>query len=104
VQELNTSRKVGEATLFGSGKATTVAIRIDDSNGRRERAGIYRAHTCTATSFGAPAYFVKPISAAGLSRSTVRATLGQLRSGKYSVVVLASTKAGARPVACEHLY
>jgi hypothetical protein len=55
------------------------------------------------TSFGTPAYVLKPISAAGPSRSTVRATLGQLRSGKYSVVVLASTKAGTRPVACGHL-
>lgn len=103
MQELDNSGQVGEATLFPSGKATIVTIRIDGSNGRRESAGI-SAQTCTSTGLGGRAYVLKPISPAGWSRSTVHGTLGQLRSGNYSVVVLASTKAGARPVACGHLY
>src|ERR1700722_6111895 len=48
IRELNNSGQVGGITLFHRAKAaTSVAVRIVGSNGRRERAGIYRGETCT---------------------------------------------------------
>jgi hypothetical protein len=103
IRELDNSGQVGEITLYGRGKAaTSVVVRIVGSNGRRERAGIYRGETCTG--IGQRAYALKPILPGGFSRSTVGSSVTQLESGSYVVVVFASLKAGARPVACGDLY
>lgn len=103
VQQLNISGQVGTATLFGHGSSTAIVVRLHGlPPGRFEPAAIYRTRDCAAIP-STPAYPLADVRG-GLSRSLVNLSEDKLLSGNYSVVVFASKRAGAVPVACGWLY
>ncbi|MEA2663109.1 MAG: hypothetical protein QOI11_53 [Candidatus Eremiobacteraeota bacterium] len=103
IEQLNNSGQVGEVTLFRTDPSTRVLVRIDGANGRTEPVRIHRGRTCDQLD-PRPAYVLSNLSAAGISRSIVRAGEDKLLSGNYNVVVFSSNAPGARPVSCGHLY
>jgi hypothetical protein len=103
VQQLNNSGQVGTVTLFGHGQSTAVVVRLHGMPpGRTQRTGIYRTRDCASIP-PAPAYKLGDVRD-GLSRSVVNVSEDRLLSGNYSLVLFASTKAGAPPTACGWLY
>lgn len=103
IQQLNNSGQVGTVTLFRHAESTTVVIRLHGVPlGRPQRAAIFRTRDCASVP-PAPAYKLSDVRD-GLSRSALNVSEDRLLSGNYSVVIFASTKAGAPPTACGWLY
>lgn len=102
VEQLNNSGQVGTVTLYDHGATTLVTVSIKGSNNRTESVRLYRGPACDD---------IAPKTVQGLSdlkngesRTTVKMPQSRLLSGNYNVLVFSSTAAGARSVACGHLY
>ena len=104
IEQVNNSGQVGTVTLFDRGASTSVVVALHGTiPGRVQSVRLYRGQSCEDLAGGGPAYFLRDLKN-GTSTSVVKAAESKLLSGNYNVVVFSTNAAGARAVACGHLY
>ena len=103
IAELNNSGQVGTVTLFGHGGGTAIVISVNGVAPRRvESVRLYRGMDCDALQ--PPARYILADLKNGVSRTVVSLSGARLLSGNYNVVIFSSTRRGAPPAACGHLF
>jgi hypothetical protein len=104
IEQVNNSGQVGTVTLFERGAATRVIVSLHGTiPDRVQSVRLYRGPSCDDLAGGRPAYFLTDMKNGGAS-SLVKAPESKLLSGNYNVVIFSTNAAGARAVACGHLY
>jgi hypothetical protein len=103
IQQQNTSGQVGTVTVFNRGPQPTLRVEMKGSDNRVEWVRIYRGHECPSDVSVPPSYSLTDLRS-GVSTSVVPLDFARLMSGNYNLVVFSSNQAGARVVACGHLY
>lgn len=103
VQQVNNSGQAGTVTLYDRGSKTGVALQLKGGPSGPQSVRIYRGKDCESDIAEKPAYFL-PDARSGNLVTNVPAPASKLLSGNYNVLVFATNKAGARAVACGHLY
>jgi hypothetical protein len=103
VEQLNNSGQAGYVTFFHHGASTEMVTEILGAPaGRSQTIAIQRGKGCTTIQ---PGFVAKGADLHnGRSRGTIPISEPHLLSGNYVFVVYSSDMAGARPVACAHLY
>jgi hypothetical protein len=103
IEELNNSGQVGTVTLVGRRDGTGIVVAINGvAPGRVESVRLFRGPDCEALK--PTARYILADLKDGVSRTLVSLSQARLVSGNYNVVVFSSTRRGAPPAACGHLF